>query len=92
MSLSSRTGTYRYFQRVCVRSESREDAGYFSSCSAYIGNGRLTVLLRHRWNPRVRRPFPLIMLDPPTIEIEGPQNYAGFVRTHLRSHGSVVQV
>jgi hypothetical protein len=39
----------------------------------------LTVLLRHRCNTRLRRPFPLVTLEPPTIEVDDPHNYEGFV-------------
>jgi hypothetical protein len=54
-------------------------SGYFRSCSAYFDNGQFTVLARHRRNPRLRRPFPLFTLDPPTMEVDHPQNYEGFV-------------
>jgi hypothetical protein len=79
MLLPARARMYRYFQRVHVGSESGELSGYFRGCSAYFDNGQFTVLLRHRRNPRLRRPFPLVTLDPPTIEVDDPQNYEGFV-------------
>lgn len=37
------------------------------------------MVLRHRRGLRLRRPFPVVALDPPTIEIDDPQNYEGFV-------------
>ena len=79
MPLPSSARMYRYFQRIHVRSESAGQSGYFRGCSAYFDNGRFIVLLRHRRIPRLRRPFPLVMLDPPTMEVDDPQNYEGFV-------------
>jgi hypothetical protein len=70
MPLPSCARMYRYFQRVHVRSESGRQSGYFRSCSAYFDNGQFTVLLRHRRNPRLRRPFPLLTLDPRTKEVD----------------------
>jgi hypothetical protein len=75
----SRVRMDRYFQRVQVRSGSGGQSGYFRGCIAYFDNDHLTVLLRHRRNPRLRRPFPLVTLEPPTIEVDDPQNYEGFV-------------
>jgi len=69
----------RYCQRVHVRSGSCGQSGYFRGCITYFDNGYLTVLLRHRCNTRLRRPFPLVTLEPPTIEVDDPHNYEGFV-------------
>jgi hypothetical protein len=79
MGLPSRARMDRYLQRVHVRSRSGGQSGYFRGCIAYFDNGHLNVLLRHRRNPRLRRPFPLVTLEPPTIEVDDPQNYEGFV-------------
>jgi len=79
MTRSAPARTYRYFQRVQVRSGSGEQSGYFRGCSAYLDNGQFAVLLRRRDNPRLRRPFRLLMLDPPTLEVDDPHNYEGFV-------------
>jgi hypothetical protein len=69
----------RYLSRVQTRSPCGVPSGYFVGCNAYPDSGRLTVVLRHRRSPRLRRPFPVVALDPPTIEIDDPQNYEGFV-------------
>jgi hypothetical protein len=69
----------RYLSRVQVISQEGIPFGYFVGCTAYLDNGQLTVMLRHRCNTRVRRSVPLIELDPPTIAITDPQNYEGFV-------------
>jgi len=69
----------RYCQRVHVRSGSGGQSGYFRGSVTYFDNGHLTVLLRHRGNTRLRRPFPLVTLEPPTIEVDDPHNYEGFV-------------
>jgi hypothetical protein len=53
--------------------------GYFVGCAAYLDNGRLAVVLRYRRSPRLRRPSPVVVLDPPTIEADDPQKYEGFV-------------
>ena len=79
MGLPSRARMDRYLQRVHVRSRIGGQPGYFRGCIAYFDNGHLSVLLRHRRNPRLRRPFPLVTLEPPTIEVDDPQNYEGFV-------------
>ena len=79
MPLPTRASMYRYFQRIHVGSESGEPFGYFRGRSTYFDNGQFTVLLRPRHNPRLCRPFPLVTLDPPTIELDDPQNYEGFV-------------
>jgi hypothetical protein len=68
-----------YLKRVEVRSANGELCGYFRGCTAYLDNGHLTVLLRHRRNPRLRRPFAVLALDPPIIEVNDPHNYDGFV-------------
>lgn len=75
----SRAAMSRYLYRVHVRSQNGELSGYFCGCTAYLDNGHLTVLLRHRRNPRLRRPFAVLVLDPPAIELDDPQNYHGFV-------------
>ncbi len=67
-----------YFKRVHVKSEGHL-SGYFSGCTGYRDDGHLIVLLSHCRSPRLRRPFPLVGLDPPTIEVGDPQNYEGFV-------------
>jgi hypothetical protein len=69
----------RYIGRVQTRSRDGVPCGHFVGCTAYLENGRLTVLLRRRRDPRLRRPVLVVALDPPTIEIEDPQNYEGFV-------------
>jgi hypothetical protein len=51
----------------------------FVGCTAYLDSGRLAVLLCHRRRPRLRRPFPIVALDPPTIEVDDPQKYEGLV-------------
>ena len=56
---------YRYLNRVEVRSEKGKLSGHFRGCTAYLDNGHLIVLLRHRPNPRLRRPFAVLALDPP---------------------------
>jgi hypothetical protein len=53
-------------------------SGYFVGCTASLENGRLTVMFRHR-DPRLHRVLPVVALDPPTIELDDPQNYACFV-------------
>jgi hypothetical protein len=68
-----------YLKRVEARSAKGELCGYFCGCTAYLDNGHLTVLLRHRRNPRLRRPFAVLALDPPIIEVDDPHNYDGFV-------------
>jgi hypothetical protein len=75
----SRAAMYRYLNRVRVRSPRGGLSGYFHGCTAYLDNGHVTVLLRHRRNPRLRRAFPVLALDPPTIEVDDPHNYDGFV-------------
>jgi hypothetical protein len=82
---------HRYFQRIDVISRSGGQSGYFRSCSAYFDNGHLTVPLRHRRNPRLRRPFRLVALDPPAMEVDDPQNYEGFVPIAPMAHSSVMQ-
>jgi hypothetical protein len=79
MPLLSHARMDRYFQLVQVRSRSGGQSDYFRGCIAYFDNGHLTVLLRHRRNPQLRRPFPLVTLAPPTIEVDDPHNYEGFV-------------
>jgi hypothetical protein len=69
----------RYLSRVQTRSPHGVPSGYFVGCTAYPDSGQLTVVLRHRRGLRLRRPFPVVTLDPPTIEIDDPQNYEGFV-------------
>ena len=69
----------RYIGRVQIRSREGVQFGYFVGCTAYFENGRLTVVLRRRRDPRLRRPLPVVALDPPTIEVDDPQNYEGFV-------------
>jgi hypothetical protein len=69
----------RYFSRIRTISQTGAASGYFHGCTAYSDNGRLLVVLRHRRGPQLRRPFPIVTLDPPTIEIDAPQNYEGFV-------------
>jgi hypothetical protein len=64
----------RHFSRVQIRSPRSVPSGYFVGCTAYRDGGRLTVVLRHRRGLRLRRPFPVVVLDPPTIEIDDPQN------------------
>jgi hypothetical protein len=54
-------------------------SGYFVGCTASLENGRLTVMFRHRGDPRLLRVLPVVALDPPTVEVDDPQNYAGFV-------------
>ena len=70
----------RYFSRVQVISQEGVPFGYFVNCDAYLDNGKFTVVLRHRHRPGLRRPVPVLELDPPTIEIIDPQDYEGFVR------------
>ena len=77
MRLPSHARMNRYCQRVHVRSGSGRQSGYFRGCITYFDNGHLTVLLR--CNTRLRRPFPLVTLEPPTIEVDDPRNYEGFV-------------
>ncbi len=69
----------RYFS--CVQTVSRDGAasGYFVGCITYSDGGQLSVLLRHRRGPRLRRPFPIVTLDLPTIELDDPENYHEFV-------------
>jgi hypothetical protein len=69
----------RYLNRVQVISQEGVPFGYFVGCTAYLDNGQLTVVLRHRCSSRFRRPVRLIELDPPTIAITDPQKYEGFV-------------
>jgi hypothetical protein len=69
----------RYLSRVQTRSPRCVPSGYFVGCTAYPDSGRVTAVLRHCRSPRLRRPFPVVALDPPTIEIDDPQNYQGFV-------------
>jgi hypothetical protein len=69
----------QYISRVQVESREGVPYGYFVGCNAYLDKGRLTVVLRHRCSPRLRRPFAVVALDPPTIEVENPQSYEGFV-------------
>ena len=71
--------TFCYLKRVHVRSQGRGRSGYFLGCAAYLDDGHLTVLLRHCRNTRLRRPFPVVALDPPTIELGDPENFDGFV-------------
>lgn len=68
----------RSLSRVHTRSPCGVPFGYFVGCTAYPESERLTVVLRHR-RGRLRRPFPVVALDPPTIEVDDPQNYEGFV-------------
>jgi hypothetical protein len=63
MRLPSHARMNRYCQRVHVRSGSGGQSGYFRGCITYFDNGHLTVLLRHRCNTRLRRPFPLVTLE-----------------------------
>jgi hypothetical protein len=51
----------------------------FVGSTAYLNNGRLPVVLRHCRSFRLRRPFPVVALDPPTIEVDNPQKYEVFV-------------
>jgi len=69
----------RYLSRVLIVSREGVPSGYIAGCTAYLENGRLTVVLRRRRDPRLRRPLPVVALDPPTIEVDDPQNYEGFV-------------
>ena len=69
----------RYFSRVHARSRAGAASGYFVGCTAYPDSGRWIVVLRHRHSPQWRRPFSVVGLDPPTIEIDAPQDYEGFV-------------
>ena len=69
----------RYLSRVQTGSPRGVPSGYFVGCIAYPDSGRLTVVLCHCRSPRLRRPFPVVALDPPMIEIDDPQNYEGFV-------------
>ena len=78
-SLCGRDGMARYIRRVQTRSSGGVLSGCFIGCIAYPDGEQLTVVLRHRRSPRLRRPFPVVALDPPTIEIEDPQNYEGCV-------------
>jgi len=50
-----------------------------SPAISYFDTGNLTVLRRHRRDQRLRRPLPLVALDPPAMEVDDPQNYEGFV-------------
>jgi hypothetical protein len=68
-----------YIGRVYVRSPEGVLCGYFPGCTAYSEDGESSVLLGQRLDPRLRRPFPIIALDPPTIGIDDPQSYRGFV-------------
>jgi hypothetical protein len=68
-----------YISQVQIVSREGVPYGYFVGCNAYLDNARLTVVLRHRSNPRLRRPVADVASDPPTIELENPQNYEGFV-------------
>jgi hypothetical protein len=77
--MSSPALMYRFFNRVQVRSREGLFSGYFRGCTAYLDNGQLTVLLRHRRNPQLRRPFPVVALEPPTIELDNPQDYEGLI-------------
>jgi hypothetical protein len=65
--------------RVKVRSRGGRFPGYFRGCTAYLYHGQLTVLLRYRHNPQLRRPFPVVALESPTIELDDPQDYEGFI-------------
>jgi hypothetical protein len=69
----------RYLNRVDVRSPDGELSGYFRGCTVYLDSGHLTVLLRHRRNPRLRRPFAVLAIDPPAIELDDPKDYDGFI-------------
>jgi hypothetical protein len=69
----------RHFNRVQTISRGGAASGYFVGCTAYSDGGQLSVVLRHRRGRRLRRPFPIVALDPPTIELDDPQNYHGFV-------------
>ena len=69
----------RHLSRVQTVSRGGAASGYFVGCTAYSDGGQLSVLLRHRRGPRLRRPFPIVTLDPPTIELDDPENYHGFV-------------
>jgi hypothetical protein len=65
-------------ERTLDRGKARLPAN-FVGCTTYLDNGRLAVVLRHRRSPRLRRPFPVVALDPTTIEVDAPQKYEGFV-------------
>jgi len=69
----------RFFSRVQIRSRDGVPCGHFAGCTAYFDNGRFIVVLRHCRGARLCRPFPAVTLDPPTIEVDNPQNYEGFV-------------
>jgi hypothetical protein len=69
----------RYLSRVQIASREGVPSGYFVGCTAYLENGRLSVVLCRRRDPRLRRLLPVVALDPPTIEVDDPQNYDGFV-------------
>jgi hypothetical protein len=76
----------QYLSRLQARSSLGVLSGYFAGCTAYPESGRLTVVLRHRFGLRLRRPFSVVALDPPTIEIDNPQNYEGFVPIARGAH------
>jgi hypothetical protein len=74
----------QYLRRVQTRSPLGMASGYFVGCTAYPDAGQLTVMLRHRCGLRLRRVFPVATIDPPTIEIDDPENYEGFVPIRRR--------
>jgi hypothetical protein len=76
----------QYLSRLQARSPLGLPFGYFAGCTAYPDSQGLTVMLRHRRGLRLRRPFPVVALDPPTIEIDDPQNYEGFIPIARRAH------
>ena len=76
----------QYLNRLQARSPLGVPSGYFAGCTAHPDSRGLTVMLRHRLGLRLRRPFPVVALDPPTIEIDDPQNYEGFIPIARRAH------
>jgi hypothetical protein len=69
----------RYLNRMQIVSREGVPSGYFAGCTAYLENGRLSVMLRRRRDSRPRRLLPVGALDPPTIEVDDPKNCEGFV-------------
>ena len=72
----------QHLARVNVKSTSGKVIGYFSLCPAHRGtDGRLYVSLRLVVHPTVRDPYPILSSHPlPTIELNDPESYDGFVR------------
>jgi hypothetical protein len=71
----------RDLERVNVKTRDGVLTGHFNWCPTHVFNGQRFVTLHLVLNPTPRCPFPIVSFDPvPTIELDDPENYGGFVR------------